>query len=95
LGVQDWFPFEAPIVSPCLVTYVESLNPSKQNQQFKKKLLMNLKGGLWETKALWISLGNRANIEREVERDMRKGNKWKIIQCIYQMAQVQEGKIEL
>lgn len=56
---------------------------------------MNLKGGLWETKALWISLGNRANIEREVERDMRKGNKWKIIQCIYQMAQVQEGKIEL
>ncbi len=92
MGVQDWFPFQVPIVSPCLVTYVEYLNPSKQNQ---KKLLMNLERGLWETKAPWISSRNRANIEREVERDVTKGNKWKIIQFIYQMAQVQEGKIEL
>jgi hypothetical protein len=95
LGVQDWFPFQVPIVSPCLVTYVEFLNPSKQNQQKKLKLLMNLEGGLWETKAPWITSRNRANIGREVERDVKKGNKWKIIQFIYQMAQVQEGKIEL
>jgi hypothetical protein len=56
---------------------------------------MNLEGGLWERKVPWISSGNKANIEREVERDVRKSNKWKIIQFIYQMAQVQEGKIEL
>jgi hypothetical protein len=74
LGVQDWFPFEVPIVSPCIVTYVESLNPFKQNQQKKFKLLMNLKGGLWETKAPSISSRNRANIEREVERDVKKRN---------------------
>jgi len=84
-----------PIVSPCLVTYVESLNPSKQNQKNKFKLLMNLEGGLWETKSPWISSRNRPNIEREVERDVKKGNKWKIILFIYQMTQVQEGKIEL
>jgi hypothetical protein len=36
---------------------------------------MNLEGGLWETKGPWISSGSRANIEREVERDVRKGNK--------------------
>ncbi len=56
---------------------------------------MNLKGGLWETKAPSISSRNRANIEREVERDVKKRNNQKAIQFIYQMAQVQKGKIEL
>jgi hypothetical protein len=52
-----------PIVSLGLVTYVESLYPSKQKSTIKKKTINESRRGLWERKAPWISSRNKANIE--------------------------------